>query len=63
MKNNNFVISRCVPLPKGYEFAICPVCGGIHLSGTLISEFADEQDPDIICKDCGILINNVLIYQ
>ena len=57
MKNNNLVISRCVPLPKGYKLAICPICGGIHLTGIIMSEFADEQDPDIICKDCGNLAN------
>ena len=57
MKNNNFVISRCVPLPKGHKLAICPICGGTHLIGTLISEYADEQDPDVICKDCGNLAN------
>ena len=56
MKNNNLVISRCVPLPKGYQLAICPICGGIHLTGIIMSEFADEQDPDIICKDCGSFI-------
>lgn len=60
MKNNNLVISRCVPLPKGYQLAVCTICGGVHLSGILVSEFADEQDPDIICKDCGKLINNIL---
>ena len=58
MKNNNLVISRCVPLPKGYKLAICPICG-VHLTGIIMSEFADEQDPDIICKDCGALINDI----
>ena len=56
MINNNLKISRCVPLPNGYKSAICPICGGIHLTGILISEYADEQDPDIICKDCGSLL-------
>ena len=59
MNNNSFVISRCVPLPKGYKLATCPICGGTHLIGTLISEFADEQDPDVICKDCGNLVNSI----
>lgn len=59
MENINLKISRCVPLPKGYKMAVCPICGGLHLTGALITEFADEQDPDIICKDCGAIISEI----
>ena len=52
-KHNSIKFSRCVPLPIGYKLAVCPICGGIHLTGTLLNESADEQDPDIMCKDCG----------
>ena len=61
MKNINIEISRCVPLPIGYKLAVCPICGGIHLTGALITENADEQDPDIVCKECGSLISEELI--
>jgi len=61
MKNINIKISRCVPLPIGYKLAVCPICGGIHLTGALITENADEQDPDIVCKECCSLISQELI--
>ena len=61
MKNINIKISRCVPLPIGYKLAVCSVRGGIHLTGSLITENADEQDPDIVCKECGSLISEELI--
>ena len=35
-KHNSIKFSRCVPLPIGYKLAVCPICGGIHLTGTLL---------------------------
>ena len=31
-KHNSIKFSRCVPLPIGYKLAVCPICGGIHLT-------------------------------
>ena len=47
---------RCVPLPLGYRFNVRPICNSVHIVGALLSDFADEQDPDVICKDCGSII-------
>lgn len=61
MKKQNYQkMNRCVPLPIGYKLAICPICGGIHLTGALLNKDADEQDLDIICKDCGAIINGAI---
>lgn len=54
-------IYRCVPLPMGYMVSGCPYCGCEHLSGALVSEYADEQDPDVVCVKCGKIIDK-LIY-
>lgn len=40
-------------LPIGYKDATCPKCGSKNLTGAIITETADEQDPNILCKDCG----------
>jgi len=61
MKDNKLNNIRCVPLPIGYKLAVCPICGGVHLVGTLITKNADEQDPDIICRDCGAIVNEAFI--
>ncbi len=60
-KHNSIKFSKCVPLPIGYKLAVCPICGGIHLTGTLLNESADEQDPDIMCKDCGNIISEAIV--
>lgn len=57
----NVEISRCVPLPRGYKLAVCLICGSIHLIGALITENADEQDPNIVCKDCGNMISEIFV--
>ena len=31
----------------------CPKCGSKNLTGAIITETADEQDPNILCLDCG----------
>ncbi len=41
------------PLPKGMKDVRCPKCSSNNLSGVLISETADEADPNILCKNCG----------
>ena len=40
-------------LPIGYRKAKCSKCKSEKLSGALITETADEQDPNILCLDCG----------
>lgn len=41
------------PLPVGLINTQCPKCGSTRLRGALISENADQQDPNILCIDCG----------
>ena len=41
------------PLPAGIKGSKCPKCGSKELTGALITPTADEQDPNILCKDCG----------
>jgi len=41
------------PPPVGYRDAACPKCKSKNLTGAIITETADEQDPNILCKDCG----------
>ncbi len=40
-------------LPVGIKGSACPKCGSKELIGALITPTADEQDPNILCKDCG----------
>ena len=40
-------------LPVGIRGSSCPKCGSKELTGALITPTADEQDPNILCKDCG----------
>ena len=56
MENNTETL-RCVSLPAGYILKVCPVCKGKHLVGALINENASEEDPNIICKDCGNIVD------
>lgn len=41
------------PIPIGCENEVCPKCGRQHLVGAIITETADEQDPNLLCLDCG----------
>ena len=41
------------PLPKGLVGKKCPKCGSPNLTGAIISETADEADPNVLCMDCG----------
>lgn len=49
----NFHVRGLVALPIGLKECKCPKCGGTNLKGALITETADEQDPNILCMDCG----------
>lgn len=40
-------------LPVGLRDSTCPKCGSKRLTGALITPTADEQAPNILCKDCG----------
>lgn len=42
-----------VPLPIGLKNTKCPKCGQSNIRGVLITLTADEQDPNIVCIDCG----------
>ena len=48
---------RSVALPQGYKFSVCPTCGSTHLIGVMVTPSADEQDPDIMCKNCGKILS------
>ena len=52
-RNENIEIRAFVPLPKGAEGTTCPKCGSNHLQGVIITDTADEADPNILCMDCG----------
>jgi len=41
------------PLPKGLINSKCPKCQSANMRGVIITSTADEQDPNIICLDCG----------
>lgn len=42
-----------VPLPIGLKDVKCPKCHSVNTKGILMSETSDEQDPNIVCLDCG----------
>ena len=42
-----------VPLPIGLKSCKCPKCQSRNVRGAIIMPTADEQDPNIICLDCG----------
>lgn len=52
-KTNDLEIRGKCPLPKGCENEKCTKCGSSNLIGAIITETADEQDPNILCLDCG----------
>ena len=49
----NATIRGFAPLPAGLVNTKCPKCGNANLRGVLITQNADEQDPNIVCIDCG----------
>lgn len=51
--NGDTTIRCIVPLPIGLHNSKCPKCGGNNLRGALITLCADEDDPNILCLDCG----------
>jgi hypothetical protein len=43
-----------VPLPKGLIGSSCTNCRSRgSLTGALITDTADERDPNLLCLDCG----------
>ena len=42
-----------VPVPIGLKGSKCPKCKSENIRGAIIMPTADEQDPNIICLDCG----------
>ena len=42
-----------VPVPIGMRDSKCPKCKSDNIRGAIIMPTADEQDPNIICLDCG----------
>lgn len=55
--DNNYsgytTIRGFAPLPVGLRNSKCPKCQSSNISGVIIMPTADEQDPNIICLDCG----------
>ena len=53
-KNTTGVFLRgLAPLPVGVKSSACPKCGSNNMTGALITETADESDPNILCIECG----------
>lgn len=52
-KDKKYTLRGTVPVPVGLKNCRCPKCNSMNISGALITETADEQDPNIICLDCG----------
>lgn len=48
-----YTLRGIVPLPTGYVGGICPKCKSTNIHGAIITPSSDEQDPNIICLDCG----------
>lgn len=42
-----------VPLPIGLGERHCPNCGSYQLTGAIVTDTADELDPDVLCSNCG----------
>lgn len=55
--DNNYsgdtTIRGFAPLPVGLRSSKCPKCQSSNIRGVIIMPTADEQDPNIICLDCG----------
>lgn len=55
--DNNYsgdtTIRGFAPLPVGLRNSKCPKCQSENIRGVIIMPSADEQDPNIICLDCG----------
>ena len=55
--DNNYsgdtTIKGFAPLPIGLQNSKCPKCNSSNIRGIMIMPTADEQDPNIICLDCG----------
>jgi len=49
---DNRQVRRQVPLPRGWQDRSCIACGGSQLIGAVITETADEFDPNILCLEC-----------
>lgn len=52
-KKEELKINGTCPLPIGCKDEKCLNCGSNNLTGAIITETADEQDPNILCLDCG----------
>lgn len=51
--NGDKTIRGIVPVPVGYVNGKCPKCGSKNIRGAIIMPTADEQDPNLMCLDCG----------
>ncbi len=55
--DNNYsgdcTIRGIVHLPIGYINGKCKKCSSKNIKGVLIMPTADEQDPNLVCLDCG----------
>lgn len=55
--DNNYIgdktIRGIVPVPVGHVNGKCPKCNSKNIRGVIIMPTADEQDPNLLCLDCG----------
>lgn len=51
--NDTRTLRGHAPLPIGLKGQKCPKCGSHELTGAIITETADEYDPNILCCNCG----------
>lgn len=52
-KHKDSTLRGIVPVPVGLRNCRCPKCNSINIKGAIITPSADEQDPNIVCLDCG----------
>jgi hypothetical protein len=51
-KDKRYLHNR-TQLPAGLSGGACPKCGSHELTGAVVTETADEMDPDLLCCICG----------
>lgn len=53
LQHEECTLRGIVPVPVGLKNGRCPKCNSINIRGAIITPTADEQDPNIVCLDCG----------
>ena len=52
-RNDKRYLHNRTQLPAGLSGVLCPECGSQQLTGAVVTETADEMDPDLLCCMCG----------